>query len=55
MALPLFTEPSALVWSRKVGDVIPTPTSNSLLWYAQYWAVRVPESTSNTTPSLPNP
>ena len=33
----------------------PTPTSNSLLWYAQYWAVRVPESTNNTTPSLPGP
>jgi ABC-type transport system substrate-binding protein len=55
VALPLFTEPSALISSRKVGYVTPTPTSNSLLWYAQYWDVRVPEPTSNTTPSLPGP
>ena len=55
VALPLFTEPSALVWSRKVGGVVTTAWSNSLLWYAQYWAVRIPESTSNTTPTLPNP
>jgi len=55
VALPLFTEPSALVWSRKMANVNPTPTSNSLLWYAQYWAVRVPEATNNTTPPLPSP
>lgn len=53
VALPLFAEPSTLAWNRDVGGVIPTPKSNSLLWYAQYWAVRVPESTSNTTPALP--
>jgi ABC-type transport system substrate-binding protein len=55
VSLPLFTEPTAMVWSRKVGQVDPTPTSNSLLWYAQYWDVRVPESTTNTTPALPGP
>jgi peptide/nickel transport system substrate-binding protein len=55
VALPLFTEPSALISSRKVGYVTATPTSNSLLWYAQYWDVRVPEATNNTTPSLPGP
>ena len=55
VALPLFTEPTALISSRKVGEVTATPTSNSLLWYAQYWAVRVPEATNNTTPSLPGP
>jgi ABC-type transport system substrate-binding protein len=55
VALPLFTEPSALIFSRKIADVVPTPTSDSLLWYAQYWAVRVRESTNNTTPSLPGP
>jgi len=55
VALPLFTEPSVLIWSRKVGGVSQPVSSNSLLWYAQYWAVRVPESTSNTTPTLPNP
>ena len=55
VALPLFTEPTALISSRKIANVTPTPTSNSLLWYAQYWAVRVPESTNNTTPSLPGP
>jgi peptide/nickel transport system substrate-binding protein len=55
VALPLFTEPSALISSRKVGYVTPTPTSNSLLWYAQYWDVRIPEATNNTTPSLPGP
>jgi hypothetical protein len=55
VALPLFTEPSTLIWSRKVGDVEATPTSNSLLWYAQYWAVRVPEATNDTTPALPSP
>jgi peptide/nickel transport system substrate-binding protein len=55
VALPLFTEPTALISSRKVGYVTATPTSNSLLWYAQYWAVRVPEATNNTTPSLPGP
>jgi ABC-type transport system substrate-binding protein len=55
VALPLFTEPSALISSRKVSNVTATPTSNSLLWYAQYWAVKVPEATNNTTPSLPGP
>ncbi len=55
VALPLFTEPTALISSRKVGYVTATPTSDSLLWYAQYWAVRVPEATNNTTPSLPGP
>ena len=29
------------------------PRSTSLLWFAQLWAVRVPESTNNTTPLLP--
>jgi peptide/nickel transport system substrate-binding protein len=55
VALPLFTEPTALISSRKIAQVTPTPTNNSLLWYAQYWAVKVPESTNNTTPSLPGP
>ena len=55
VALPLFTEPTAMAWSRKVGGVTPTPTSDSLLWYAQYWAVRVPQATNNTTPALPSP
>jgi len=53
VSLPLFAEPSALAWSRTIGGVTPTPRSDSLLWYAQLWAVRQPESTSNTTPSLP--
>jgi peptide/nickel transport system substrate-binding protein len=55
VALPLFTEPTALISSRKVGYVTATPTSNSLLWYAQFWDARVPEATNNTTPSLPGP
>jgi ABC-type transport system substrate-binding protein len=55
VALPLFVEPNVLVWSRRVGEMTPMPTSNTLLWYGQYWAVRVPESTSNTTPPLPTP
>jgi ABC-type transport system substrate-binding protein len=55
VALPLFTEPTALISSRKIDNVTPTPTSSSLLWYAQYWAVKVAESTNNTTPSLPGP
>ena len=53
VGLPLFVEPSTLVWSRTIGGVVPTPVSDSLLWYAQFWAVRSAESTSNTTPSLP--
>jgi peptide/nickel transport system substrate-binding protein len=53
VSLPLFAEPTVLVWSRKVGGVTATPRSDSLLWLAQLWAVRLPESTSNTTPSLP--
>jgi ABC-type transport system substrate-binding protein len=55
VSLPLFAEPTALVWSRTIADVSPMPRSTSLLWFAQYWAVKVPESTSNTTPSLPGP
>ncbi|HVA08886.1 MAG TPA: ABC transporter substrate-binding protein [Acidimicrobiales bacterium] len=55
VAVPLFTEPSTLLWNRSVGGVVATPTSDSLLWYAQYWAVRVAEPTNNTTPSLPGP
>jgi ABC-type transport system substrate-binding protein len=54
VALPLFSEPSALVWSRAVGGVTPTPMSDSLLWYAQDWAIRAPETTNNTTPTIPN-
>ena len=53
VSLPLYPEPSALVWSRTIGGVTPTPLGTSVLWYAQQWAVRQPESTSNTTPSLP--
>jgi ABC-type transport system substrate-binding protein len=53
VSLPLFAEPAALAWSRSLGGVMQEPRSTSLLWYAQYWAVRQPESTSNTTPSLP--
>jgi ABC-type transport system substrate-binding protein len=54
VTVPLFTEPSALVWSRKVAGVQAVPAGDSLLWYAQDWAVRVRESTTNTTPALPN-
>ena len=53
VSLPLFAEPTMLVWSRTIGGVTPMPRSTSLLWFAQLWAVRVPESTNNTTPSLP--
>ncbi len=53
VSLPLFAEPTVLVWSRTIGGVNALPRSTSLLWYAQLWAVRAPESTSNTTPSLP--
>ena len=53
VSLPLFAEPAALAWSRTIGGVTPTPRSDAILWYAQLWAVRAPESTSNTTPSLP--
>jgi ABC-type transport system substrate-binding protein len=53
VSLPLFAEPAALAWSRTIGGVTPTPRSTALLWFAQLWAVRVPESTKNTTPSLP--
>ena len=53
VSLPLFAEPTALAWSRTIGGVTPTPRSDALLWFAQLWAVRAPESTSNTTPSLP--
>jgi peptide/nickel transport system substrate-binding protein len=53
VALPLFAEPTVLVWSRTIGGVNAMPRSTSLLWYAQLWAVRTPESTNNTTPSLP--
>jgi peptide/nickel transport system substrate-binding protein len=55
VALPLFTEPSALISNRRIGQVTPTPTNNNLLWYAQYWDVRVAEPTGNTTPTLPGP
>jgi len=53
VSLPLYAEPTVLVWNRKVGGVIASPRGDSLLWLAQLWAVRVPESTSNTTPTLP--
>jgi len=55
VSLPLFAEPTVLVWSRIIAGVNAMPRSTSLLWFAQYWAVKVPESTSNTTPSLPGP
>lgn len=53
VALPLFAEPSMLVWSRTLGGVLQTPRSDSMLWYAELWSVGTPESTSNTTPPLP--
>ena len=53
VSLPLFAEPTVLVWSRTLGGVNAMPRSTSLLWFAQLWSVRVPESTNNTTPSLP--
>jgi peptide/nickel transport system substrate-binding protein len=53
VGLPLFVEPSTLVWSRTVGGVTATPLSDSLLWYAQTWAILVPESTNSTTPTVP--
>jgi peptide/nickel transport system substrate-binding protein len=53
VSLPLYAEPTILVWNRKVGGVSASPRGDSLLWLAQLWAVRVPESTSNTTPTLP--
>ncbi len=53
VGLPLFAEPRALVWSRTVGGVTPAPMSNGLLWFAQNWAIRVPESTNSTTPTIP--
>ncbi len=55
VSLPLFAEPTVLVWSRTIAGVNAMPRSTSLLWFSQYWAVKVPESTSNTTPSLPGP
>jgi peptide/nickel transport system substrate-binding protein len=53
VSLPLYAEPSTLAWSQTIGGVQPMPRSTSLLWYAQLWAVKKLESTSNTTPSLP--
>ena len=53
VSLPLFAEPTVLVWSRTIGGVNAMPRSTSLLWFAQLWAVRTPESTNDTTPSLP--
>jgi peptide/nickel transport system substrate-binding protein len=53
VALPLFSEPSVQVWSRTLGGVEQVPKSDSLLWYAQLWAVRQAETTNSTTPSLP--
>ncbi len=53
VSLPLFPEPTVLIWSRTIGGVNAMPRSTSLLWFAQLWAVRTPESTNNTTPSLP--
>jgi peptide/nickel transport system substrate-binding protein len=53
VSLPLFAEPTMLVWSRTIGGVQAMPRSTSLLWFAQLWAVKVPEATNNTTPSLP--
>ncbi len=53
VSLPIYAEPAALAWSRTIGGVTPMPRSTSILWNAQLWAVRQPESTNNTTPSLP--
>jgi peptide/nickel transport system substrate-binding protein len=55
VSLPLFTEPAALAYSRKIGGLTATPTSDSFLWYGQFWSVKVPEASNDTTPSLPGP
>ena len=43
VSLPLFAEPTVLVWSRTIAGVNAEPRSTSLLWFAQYWAVKVPD------------
>jgi peptide/nickel transport system substrate-binding protein len=53
VSLPLYAEPATLAWSRSVGGVLQESRSTSLLWFAQYWAVKQAESTKNTTPTLP--
>jgi peptide/nickel transport system substrate-binding protein len=53
VSLPLYAEPAALAWSRSVGGVLQESRSTSLLWFAQYWAVKHAESTKNATPTLP--
>lgn len=53
VSLPLYAEPTALAWSRSIGGVVQQPRSTSLLWFAQYWAVRQAQSTKNSTPTLP--
>ena len=45
VALPLYFEPTVLGWSGAVAGVTPTPCSESLLWYAQFWSLRRFEST----------
>jgi ABC-type transport system substrate-binding protein len=50
VALPLYFEPTALVWSGAIAGVTPMPCSQSLLWYAQFWTLRGFDS-STTTPS----
>jgi peptide/nickel transport system substrate-binding protein len=55
VALPLYAEPYTLAWSVRTNGVTDSPFSADLLWYAQNWALAVPEPKgSSATPTVPS-
>ena len=51
VALPLFTEPSAMAWSAFTAGVTLNPFGSNLLWFPENWGLRVPPTSPDTAPA----
>jgi peptide/nickel transport system substrate-binding protein len=50
VTLPLFVEPTILVWSDKVAGVAANPSGPGLMWSPESWSRLVPPSSPDTLP-----
>ncbi len=51
VALPLFAEPSVLVWSNRLDNVAPNVHGPGLLWNPGLWELQVPKALAQSTDS----
>ncbi len=50
VALPLFTEPTAMAWSSYTAGLGLNPYGPNLLWFPEDWGLRVPPTSPDTVP-----